>query len=205
MENNTVIHETEAAQIERMRREMKELKESLSSQKIYTDTAMRRVMMKKSSWIKNLLNIEAVIVLPFCAVMFLGIKEFVGTSWLFYIMSMIFFVIDVIWDFRINRLKPGKFMTLPLVELEEKIVRQQTMRRTQMLVEVPLTVLWMVWFTWELMTHSTGMYSHMPGWMWIPIVAIGSPLGFLAAYLIYSKMQNIDRSIIAEIRELKNI
>lgn len=201
MEN---INDCGNVQLEEMRKEMKELQTTLQQQKIFTEKSLRQAMGHRSSWITRFVMIE-VIGLPFLILLFLGMKEFVGLSWGFVIASILFVTVDAVWDAIINRLRVDDYISLSLIELQHRLIRQRKMRRIQMLIEVPLVVVWALWFVYDLHTHGAGLFEGVS--IWVPLIttALLFCVALAICFRIYNKMQNTDSHMLAEIDELNRM
>lgn len=201
MEN---INDCGNVQLEEMRKEMKELQATLQQQKIFTEKSLRQAMGHRSSWITRFVIVE-VIGLPFLILLFLGMKEFVGLSWGFVIASILFVTVDVVWDAIINRLRVGDYISLSLIDLQHRLIRQRNMRRIQLLIEVPLVVIWVVWFVYDIHNHGVGAFEGVS--IWVPLITTALLLcvGLALCFKIYNKMQTTDSHVLAEINELNRM
>lgn len=191
-------------QIETMRREIAELKSSLEKQKIFGDTAVRRLMQKGNSWNVGMVKIEKYVLFPLLVLIYLGIKFFPGTSWIFFGVTVAMFAIDIVWDVMINRVKQSDYTDLPLLDLEEKLLKRRRDRKMQMVIELPLIVVWIAWFCYELISHSSAVFNGFPAIGWVIAMTASGILGICVAIVIYSKQQNIDTEAINRIKELRS-
>lgn len=201
MENLNSIESTELAE---MKLEMKNLQENLKRQKIFSDRMMRRAMARRSSWIGSLLKAEVFLILPLVFLCFLFIKMFMGLSWLFFVVTMVFMTGDVIWDFFINRLANHAYSDMSLIELKEKLLERKRMRRLQMVIEVPLVILWAVWFAYDMITNAIGIFEQIPPLVTVGLTGMFLLIGLIGVIILYHKMQNTDNASLAEIEEIRN-
>lgn len=192
-------------QLEDMKNEMQELRESLQQQKIFTDKSIRHAMVGRSSWINRFVKSEVFIVLPVSILLFLWLKSAIGLSWAFVVVTLGLIFADIVWDIIINRLKPADYVSLSLIDLKERLIRQREMRRRQMLIEVPLIVVWAVWFVYDVATNGVGMYEDVPFWIPLIITVVWFIVAMVIVFKIYHKMQGIDADALAEIEQLKNM
>ena len=88
-------------ELELIKQQMELLKEKLASQEIVNEKLIISSMKKKMSWIKKYIIFE-VGLLPFIAVMWLGIKMIIGLSWYNYAFMIIMCCIDVYIDYLVN-------------------------------------------------------------------------------------------------------
>lgn len=192
-------------QLEEMKNEMQELRESLQQQKIFTDKSIRHAMVGRSSWINRFVKSEVFIVLPVSILLFLWLKSAIGLSWAFVVVTLGLIFADIVWDIIINRLKPADYVSLSLIDLKERLIRQREMRRRQMLIELPLIVVWAVWFVYDVATNGVGMYEDEPFWIPLIITVVWFIVAMVIVFKIYHKMQGIDADALAEIEQLKNM
>lgn len=192
-------------QLEEMKNEMQELRESLQQQKIFTDKSIRHAMVGRSSWINRFVKSEVFIVLPVSILLFLWLKSAIGLSWAFVVVTLGLIFADIVWDIIINRLKPADYVSLSLIDLKERLIRQREMRRRQMLIELPLIVVWAVWFVYDVATNGVGMYEDVPFWIPLIITVVWFIVAMVIVFKIYHKMQGIDADALAEIEQLKNM
>ena len=201
---NTPDNNTNYNELEEMKREMQHLRQSLQEQKIFSEQAIRNAMGERSRWISRLVNAELYIIIPLVILMFVGVKYFIGLSWPFVIVTCVICIIDALWDRNINRLKSADFATLSMVQLKERLNEQKKNRHRQMVIELPLMVLWCVWFAYDLTTNPIGIFRQMPGWIWYVVLAVIAPLSIIAAIMLYRKMQATDSASITELEKLKD-
>ncbi len=192
-------------QLEDMKNEMQELRESLQQQKIFTDKSIRHAMVGRSSWINRFVKSEVFIVLPVSILLFLWLKSAIGLSWAFVVVTLGLIFADIVWDIIINRLKPADYVSLSLIDLKERLIRQREMRRRQMLIELPLVVVWAVWFVYDVATNGVGMFEDVPLWIPLIITVVWFIVAMVIVFKIYHKMQGIDADALAEIEQLKNM
>lgn len=192
-------------QLEEMKNKMQELRESLQQQKIFTDKSIRHAMVGRSSWINRFVKSEVFIVLPVSILLFLWLKSAIGLSWAFVVVTLGLIFADIVWDIIINRLKPADYVSLSLIDLKERLIRQREMRRRQMLIELPLIVVWAVWFVYDVATNGVGMYEDVPFWIPLIITVVWFIVAMVIVFKIYHKMQGIDADALAEIEQLKNM
>lgn len=124
-------------EIDSLRRQMHELKATLDSQRIFSDKMLRDIMARRNRDNERFVKAEKYFVLPFCALLFLFIKNSLNVSWLFYIATMIFILGDLILDIFINNVHGEDFARESLVSLRSRLVRQQRLRRKHMIYCIP--------------------------------------------------------------------
>lgn len=200
---NTVNDNSSNKELEEMRLELQSLREILQSQKIFSDRAIRKAMGERSRWISKFVNAEIYFVLPLISLLFLAIKIFIGLSWPFVIVTWLICCIDVVLDRIINRLSTNDFATLSMVRLKERLNRQKAMRSRQLIIEVPIIIVWAGWFVYDMVDNAVGIFKGIPSWTWFVLVAVSLVAGMVVVMVIYGKMQATDSAIIAELDELE--
>ncbi|MDE6311004.1 MAG: hypothetical protein K2L96_04205 [Muribaculaceae bacterium] len=196
MENN---NHTYSDELDQLRQQMEQLNAALETQKIINADLMDRVMRRDVSWFNKLLRYEIFLMLPLAIVLFLAIKFMFGTSWLFFAGTIAMFVLDVIWDSFIMPLPSTDFSTLSLLDLRRKVIRQMQQRKTQLFIELPVLVLWVIWFFYELVGTRVEVFRHMPPIVWLVTIMVSFGLGLLAVAFIYRELDRRSRRIIDQI------
>ncbi|MDE6243653.1 MAG: hypothetical protein K2M14_06555 [Muribaculaceae bacterium] len=126
-----------------------------------------------------------------------------GASWTCVIFTILFCSADAVWDAIINRLNTTDFTTLSLVKLKERLLKQRKMRRNQMMIEVPLVILWAGWFAYDLISNAKGMYQDFPALLLVIMIGVLLVIGIVIVFNIYRKMQATDSESLAEIERLQ--
>ena len=192
-------------ELELIKQQMELLKEKLASQEIVNEKLIISSMKKKMSWIKKYIIFE-VGLLPLIAVMWLGIKMIIGLSWYNYAFMIIMCCIDVYIDYLVNLrgMKDSDFQKCNMIETTRKLHTMKKQRSLQMLIQIPLIVIWLLWSGIEAI-HSLDMPmgDFQRGFTQGGIVGgtIGGVIGIFVAYRIYKKMQNTNDDIINQMSE----
>lgn len=186
-----------------MRQDMAKLRHSLQEQKIFSDKMMRHVMAERSSWINRFVKAEFLLMIPILILGLLFIMRYMGASWTCVIFTILFCSADAVWDAIINRLNTTDFTTLSLVKLKERLLKQRKMRRNQMMIEVPLVILWAGWFAYDLISNAKGMYQDFPALLLVIMIGVLLVIGIVIVFNIYRKMQATDSESLAEIERLQ--
>ncbi len=193
------INTTPQDELELLRQQMASLNKALESQKIVNARLLGSVMRNDVSWFRKVLRIEVFVGVPVSILLFLFITLFVHTSWLFFGVTALMFIADAFWDSIIMPLPASDFSTLSLIELRRKTIRQIRLRKIQFFIEVPLLVLWTVWFFYELAGTRAEVLSDVPAIVWGVTVTFGFVLGLLVAIVIYAALNRRSRKIINQI------
>ena len=201
MENNN-----QNTELELMRSQMEDFKAQLDKQKIVNEKMIIGSMKKSMSWIKRFVYFECCLV-PIIAVSWFAIKEYAILSWLNYAFLMTMIIVSVIADYRINvsAISDADYSRDNLVSTIKKLTRMKRLRSIEMMIEVPVLVVWLLW-------------SCIEAWMYMPADApdfvraavyggmvggvIGAVCGLIFAFRIFLKMQRTNDEVISQINEL---
>ena len=201
MENNN-----QNTELELMRSQMEDFKAQLDKQKIVNEKMIISSMKKSMSWIKRFVYFECCLV-PIIAVSWFAIKEYVLLSWFNYAFLMTMIIVSVIADYRINvsAISDADYSRDNLVTTIKKLTRMKRQRSIEMMIEVPVLVVWLLW-------------SGIEAWMYMPADApdfvraavyggmvggvIGAVCGLIFAFRIFFKMQRTNDEVISQINEL---
>lgn len=197
-------------ELEQMRVQMQTLSEKLDKQEIINDKMIRNSINSKISWIRKFVNIEFYLI-PVVALMWLGVKYFIGMSWFSYAFMVIAVIIDTIWDYRINdiSLKSEEVETNSMTLTIQKLAEMKQMRAKQLRVMLPLLIAWLLWLCFETWQHI-GQFSDSDNIIKVVTygggigLLIGIPIGIFVALYIYRKMQRTNDELIAQIKDYIN-
>lgn len=178
-----------------LREGLNALVEKLSTQRIISEKLLRQVMAGDGSWNNRFFKFEIFLMIPFCVLLFVAAGYFLGVSWFFVGFTCVMFVIDAIWDSQIIRLPRSAYATMPLVELQKKVLSQIRGRKIQLIVEMPLLFLWTMWFAYELVVRDN-IFSDLPFWLMFIPTLLGFGAGALVVVKIYKKLDENSRSVL---------
>lgn len=204
MENKDTIQELEI-----MRQQMMALKDKLDSQEIVNDCLISNSMKEKMSWIKKYIIFE-VGTLPLIALIWSVVVYYAGISWWNFIVLMVACVVDVIVDYRINihGMKDEDYKKCNLIETTQKLMKMKHQRFVQMMISVPIVVVWLLGFMVEVYMKipSTIGNDFMNGAFIGGLVGagIGGVIGVWTSIKIYKKMQHTNDEVISQINEMVN-
>ncbi len=188
-------NQTEYSELDEMRGQMQDLKRTIESQKLINQQLMRQVMASKAVFIRHYSAFELYVLLPAIYLLFLLVKFQMGTSWLFYIVTVVMCTVSICVDVYINRINEKDYMSMPLLELMTALIRRRKNRRIQTMVGLPLAVLWMAWYVVECFG-----FERLEG-VWV-VAVLGGLVGCLIGLKINDKAQRIDADAIDEIRRM---
>lgn len=189
METNTNINE-----LEQMRSQMNILKQKLSDQEIINKRLMRQSMRKRMDWIKKYIIAEFVL-LPFVAYAFWFTHGAYGISCSGLALFMLIIIVDVILDYKVNKIKPGDWAELELIDIARRLTRMKRIRNMQFMTSVPLLILLFVWMYFD--SNIPQEYENL-----MISAGMGAIAGFIIAFLMIRKMNRVNDRIIKEINEM---
>lgn len=202
MDNDTNL------ELQQLKSQMEILRAKLDRQQIVNDNLLRRSMTGKMSWIKKYVWFE-IIITPFLLLFFFELHNGLGLSWWLYGFLAALLVVDVTMDWRINRYSPSRLMQGSLVEAAHHFTRMKRRRAVSMAVMLPLTIVWVVWFVFELLrvARDSGTAPDIArGFAYGALVGaiIGGIVGLIFAVYIFRKMQRTNDDILATLHELES-
>ena len=189
MENNNTNNE-----LELLRQQMNMLKEKLDAQEIINDKLFTKSMRKEMSWIKRYVYIQFALI-PFVALIWVGVKFTLGLSWWNYAYLMLLCVFFVYIDYVINvkALSNADYHKNNLIETARKLAKMKRQRSIQMIVEILLLIIWLIWTFFEVnaaQSTATGIrQSLLQG-------------GIIVAFVIFYKMQRTNDRLIEQIDDM---
>ena len=200
MENNNTNNE-----LELLRQQMNVLKEKLDAQEIVNDRLVAKSMRKEMSWIKKYIYVQFALI-PFVALIWVGVKYILGLSWWNYSFLMLMCVVFVYIDYVVNvkALSNADYHKNNLIETARKLVKMKRQRTIQMIVEILLLILWLIWTFLEVnsaQSTATGLrLSLLQG----GIIGgyIGGVIGIIVAFVIFYKMQRTNDRMIEQIDDM---
>lgn len=203
MENNNNMNE-----LEQMREQMQVLRSKLDKQEIINDQQISSIVKSKMSWIKKFVYIQFCL-LPVLALLWIGIKEIAGLSWMCIAFMMVMSIIDAIWDYRINvvSLKMEKVAENSLAETMHKLIDMKQMRTKSFCIMLPLLVLWLAWVGVEMWQNISldGTFDSALGYAlkggFVGLI-IGGIAGLFVSFRIYRKMQRTNDELISQLKEI---
>lgn len=189
METNTNIKE-----LELMRSQMNILKQKLSDQEIINKRLMRQSMRKRMDWIKKYIIAEFAL-LPFIASALWHAHVAYGISGSGLAICMLITIVDVILDYKVNKIKPDDWAELELINIAHRLTRMKRIRNMQFMTSVPLIIILFVWMYFD--SDIPLKYENL-----IIIAGVGAIAGFIIAFLLIRKMNRVNDRIIGEINEI---
>lgn len=200
MENNNTNNE-----LELLRQQMNVLKEKLDAQEIVNDRLVAKSMRKEMSWIKKYIYVQFALI-PFVALIWVGVKYILGLSWWNYSFLMLVCVISVYVDYVINvkALSNADYHKNNLIETARKLVKMKRQRTIQMVVEILLLILWLIWTILEVNSAQSTATGLRQSLLQGGIIGgyIGGVIGIIVAFVIFYKMQRTNDRMIEQIDDM---
>lgn len=200
MENNNTNNE-----IELLRQQMNVLKEKLDAQEIVNDRLVAKSMRKEMSWIKKYIYVQFALI-PFVALIWVGVKYILGLSWWNYSFLMLMCVVFVYIDYVVNvkALSNADYHKNNLIETARKLVKMKRQRTIQMIVEILLLILWLIWTFLEVNSAQSTATGLRQSLLQGGIIGgyIGGVIGIIVAFVIFYKMQRTNDRMIEQIDDM---
>mgnify|MGYP006388117673 len=200
MENNNTNNE-----LELLRQQMNVLKEKLDAQEIVNDRLVAKSMRKEMSWIKKYIYVQFALI-PFVALIWVGIKYILGLSWWNYSFLMLMCVVFVYIDYVVNvkALSNADYHKNNLIETARKLVKMKRQRTIQMIVEILLLILWLIWTFLEVNSAQSTATGLRQSLLQGGIIGgyIGGVIGIIVAFVIFYKMQRTNDRMIEQIDDM---
>ena len=122
------------------------LQEKLHNEAIVNDRLLRESMKHNYSSINRFLSVEATILMPVIIFVFPLLPLIFHLSWGPVIAIILLCLADTIFDYKVNHIKDEAFMGDNLIPTALRLQRAKRLSALQMLVSLPLILLWFVWF-----------------------------------------------------------
>ena len=189
------------AQLEEMRQQLTTLKQKLNEQEIVNDRLMRRSMRNTVSNITRRYYITmalALLMVPYGYWVFVKLSHF---SVAFGIASSIFMLVCGGATFYNSRkISDSGLMSHSLVEARRKVASAKKFDADWLLIGIPLVLLWLGWFFYEVYQQDNDMFDN--GIFWGGCV--GGFLGAVIGFAIHFKTQRQYQEIIDQIEDITN-
>lgn len=190
--------------LEEMRRQMAILQEKLHNEAIVNDRLLRESMKHNYSSINRYLVLESTIFMPIIVFAFPFIALVFHLSWGPVIAIILLCLADVIFDYKVSHIKDEAFMTDDLIPTALRLQRAKRLSALQMLVSLPLTLLWFAWFIVDFFQSINYDSETLTSAAWGGLTGgcIGSVCGLIFAIQLYHKQQKTRQQVIDQINDL---
>lgn len=183
-----------------MRQQLASMKQSLDKYKIVNEKLLIKVMRQRSSWLNKYVSGE-IIATPFIIFIMWGICELAQiTPWVWISVSVAI-IASVIIDYYTMKIRVDNIWRDSLVEFRARLMHQKRLRRIQLIVELPLMMIWSIWFYAEYfrVELSTLTDGDALAWFWVGFCLLSLAFSAFIVLWIFRKAQRTNDSLIAEI------
>ncbi len=190
--------------LEEMRRQMAILQEKLHNEAIVNDRLLRESMKHNYSSINRFLSVEATILMPVIIFVFPLLPLIFHLSWGPVIAIILLCLADTIFDYKVNHIKDEAFMGDNLIPTALRLQRAKRLSALQMLVSLPLILLWFVWFIIDFFLSINYDSEALTSAAWGGLTGgcIGLVCGLIFAIQLYHKQQKTRQQVIDQINDL---
>lgn len=190
--------------LEEMRRQMAILQEKLHNETIVNDRLLRESMKHSYSSINRYLVLESTILMPIIVFAFPFIALVFHLSWGPVIAIILLCLASVVFDYKVNHIKDEAFMGDNLIPTALRLQRAKRLSALQMLVSLPLTLLWFAWFIVDFFQSINYDSEALTSAAWGGLTGgcIGLVCGLIFAIQLYHKQQKTRQQVIDQINDL---
>lgn len=207
MDTNQKYNNPSDGDIDIIRQQMNILRAKLENQEIINERIMLSAMKRSMSWIRKYIIFE-LFLLPVLAILWYGLKTYIGLSWYNYVFLLVMLIADIYADYRINlhSMSDADYQRNNLIETMRKLMVMKRQRAIQMAVSMPLLIVWLLWSGIESwMSLSSVVHdSFKSGFIQGSLLGgiLGGVIGIYFAFRIYHKMQRTNDEVIDSINSL---
>jgi len=180
------------------------LQEKLHNETIVNDRLLRESMKHSYSSINRYLVLESTILMPIIVFAFPFIALVFHLSWGPVIAIILLCLASVVFDYKVSHIKDEAFMTDDLIPTALRLQRAKRLSALQMLVSLPLTLLWFAWFIVDFFQSINYDSETLTSAAWGGLTGgcIGSVCGLIFAIQLYHKQQKTRQQVIDQINDL---
>ena len=180
------------------------LQEKLHNEAIVNDRLLRESMKHNYSSINRFLSVEATILMPVIIFVFPLLPLIFHLSWGPVIAIILLCLADTIFDYKVNHIKDEAFMGDNLIPTALRLQRAKRLSALQMLVSLPLILLWFAWFIvvfFQSINYDSEILTSA-AWGGLTGGCIGLVCGLIFAIQLYHKQQKTRQQVIDQINDL---
>ena len=180
------------------------LQEELHNEAIVNDRLLRESMKHNYSSINRFLSVEATILMPVIIFVFPLLPLIFHLSWGPVIAIILLCLASVVFDYKVSHIKDEAFMTDDLIPTALRLQRAKRLSALQMLVSLPLTLLWFAWFIvdfFQSINYDSEILTSA-AWGGLTGGCIGLVCGLIFAIQLYHKQQKTRQQVIDQINDL---
>ena len=180
------------------------LQEKLHNETIVNDRLLRESMKHSYSSINRYLVLEATILMPIIVFALPFLALVFHLSWGPVIAIILLCLASVVFDYKVSHIKDEAFMTDDLIPTALRLQRAKRLSALQMLVSLPLTLLWFAWFIvdfFQSINYDSEILTSA-AWGGLTGGCIGLVCGLIFAIQLYHKQQKTRQQVIDQINDL---
>ena len=204
--NHTMELQNDSLELQEMRKQLALLNRKLEKEHILNEKLMRKAMGKRikkyqrDNWI-------AAFVILFIAIPCFGLITWkVGTSIYFFIVTIIYLLSAIVFNFYTWRpIRQQNFLSGNLCEVSKHLVTVKKLYSRWRAFGIPFVILWLIWFTYELSGSYNGADEFIKAFVSGVLKGgiIGGIGGAIVGTIAYIKMKKDINKTIKEIEELE--
>lgn len=203
--NQDIYDKNQAAELEAMRAQMRQLRERLDTQQIVSDRLFRSTIERGSRFSRRMFKTKSLVLLPLGVLSILYLQWRMALPVWFVILTILFFAVSVALDWQTTRLGVMDYGTTPLLEMQQRFVRQKRLRARRMLGGMIFLAVWLPLFVYVLMydIHPVGVDAAVMEDRRIGMLvggAVGGVIGLCFGLSAYLRMQRESQNAINSIR-----
>lgn len=203
--NQDIYDKNQAAELEAMRAQMRQLRERLDTQQIVSDRLFRSAIERGSRFSRRMFKMQSLVLLPLGVLSILYLQWQTALPVWFVILTILFFAVSIALDWQTTRLGGMDYGTTPLLEMQQRFVRQKRLRARRMLGGMIFLAVWLPLFVYVLMydIHPVGVDAAVMEDRRVGMLvggAVGGVIGLCFGLSAYLRMQRESQNAINSIR-----
>lgn len=202
-DNQNILNGTQTTnELEEMHAQLSILKGKLDKETIVNDRLLRESMKHKYSIINNFLTVEIFLAIPFIIIIFSEMVLTYNLSWYPALTMFAACIVEVVLDYRNNRLKKDAFAEDNIINTTLKLQRAKKRNYYETLISIPLAILWFMWFLLNFLHKQLPVMAN-EAWGFAIGGIIACILGIAISIDLGKKRQKTREEILEQIKELK--
>lgn len=196
--------ENKTDKMDELKQQFQFLSEKVSTQEIDNERLIKMLVKKKLSWIDRLVY-KQIFSGVFCIVFFtLYCFIYKNISQTIYLFTVLFIIVDVIFNFKINKVKNRDWMDRDLLSTQQSLIKMKKNRHEKFLVELPLGIVWGICLAYDIMLHITVKETALLSDIFWGILIFFMTLAIFNTIRLHKKMQRTNEALIREIEKYRD-
>ena len=209
LHKDSLINSAPASELDSLRSQMNALRSRLDSQQLVSDSLLRDVVRRSTEFSRRYFKLEKFLVLPIGVISLIFMYLSMGVPLWFVILTCLMLLGEVVWDWRITRIANVDYGRTPLIEIQERLIRQKRLRSRRMLAGMIILAVWLPLFVLVIipgMAPEIAQSGAEPdtasfrGGVYIG-AAVGGIIGLYIGLSSYFRMQRENAASIQRLRE----